>query len=99
MSVALQAALWGAKHCKRSTFPAAATIATGGAGVAITLGALLDGIHEAAAIGVCLLDGEGVALITLLAFFVSNIPKGLSNIVDKKVGGCALNTLFMSLIQ
>lgn len=74
----------GAKHRKRSTNPegAAAT-----ASLAIALGALLDGVPEAAAIGTSLLDGQGVALVTVLAIFISNLPEGLSSTVGMKSAG------------
>ena len=64
----------GAKHRKRSRRSTDAKTAS--AGTAIALGALIDGVPESAAIGVSLLDGEGLELVALLAIFVSNIPGG-----------------------
>lgn len=74
----------GAKHRKRSRHPAGVTAT---ASLAIALGALLDGVPEATAIGTTLLDGEGVALVTLIAIFISNLPEGLSSTVGMKAAG------------
>jgi len=77
--------LYGAKHRKRSQ--SQQSHSTQGAGIAIALGALIDGIPEAAAIGVSLLDGEGVALVTVFAIFLSNIPEGLSSSAGMRQSG------------
>ena len=74
----------GAKHRKRSQHPEAGAAT---ASLPIALGALLDGMPEAAAIGTSLLDGKGVALVTVLAIFISNIPEGLSSTVGMKSAG------------
>ncbi len=58
-----------------------------GASLAIAVGSLLDGIPESAAIGISLLDGEGVALVTVLAIVLSNIPEGLSSAIGMKAAG------------
>lgn len=79
---------YGAKHRKRST------TTTEGAGVAIALGALIDGIPEAAAIGVSLLDAGGVAFITFFAIFISNIPEGLSSSASMRNGGKSATFVF-----
>lgn len=62
--------------------------------IAIALGALLDGMPEAAAIGTSLLDGQGVALVTVLAVFVSNLPEGLSSTVGMKSAGMPARNIF-----
>lgn len=59
------------------------------ASLAIALGALLDGIPEAAAIGTTLVNGEGVARVTVMAVFISNLPEGLSSTVGMKAAGIA----------
>jgi zinc transporter, ZIP family len=56
-------------------------------GMALVLGALLDGIPESAAIGVSLIGGGGVGVAVLVAVFLSNIPEGLSASVGMKASG------------
>jgi ZIP family zinc transporter len=48
-----------------------------GSAPALLLGAVLDGIPESAAIGIGLLEGEGVGLALVVAVFISNVPEGL----------------------
>lgn len=73
----------GARERKVSTRTAGAV----GASLAIAVGSLLDGIPESAAIGISLLDGEGVALVTVMAIVLSNIPEGLSSAIGMKAAG------------
>ncbi|PIE15692.1 MAG: ZIP family zinc transporter [Rhodobacterales bacterium] len=80
----------GAKHRKRAKGLGAGATAS----LAIALGALLDGIPEAAAIGTSLLDGHGVALVTVLAVFISNLPEGLSSTVGMKTAGLSGRFIF-----
>jgi zinc transporter, ZIP family len=56
-------------------------------GMALVLGALLDGIPESAAIGVSLVGGGGVGVAVLVAVFLSNIPEGLSASAGMKASG------------
>lgn len=77
--------IYGAKHRKRSRAPVVSREQA--AGVAIALGALLDGLPESAAIGVSLLDGNGVALVTVFAIFISNVPEGLSSSAGMRHAG------------
>ena len=65
-----------------------------GASLAIAVGSLLDGIPESAAIGISLLDGEGVALVTVLAIVLSNIPEGLSSSIGMKSAGKSAGYVF-----
>lgn len=65
-----------------------------GASFAIAVGSLLDGVPESAAIGISLLDGEGVALVTVLAIFVSNVPEGLSSSIGMKAAGKSASYIF-----
>lgn len=58
-----------------------------GASLAIAIGSLLDGVPESAAIGISLLDGEGVASVTVLAVFISNIPEGMSSAAGMRRAG------------
>lgn len=74
----------GARARKRSrprVGPAAGT------SVAIAIGSLLDGVPESAAIGISLLDGEGVAVVTVAAVFISNVPEGLSSAAGMRHAG------------
>lgn len=50
-----------------------------GSGVAIFIGALLDGIPESAAIGLSLLANKGIGFLMLIAVFLSNLPEGISS--------------------
>ncbi|QPC44876.1 ZIP family zinc transporter [Kaustia mangrovi] len=74
----------GGRHRKRS---GRQQDPSGQAGIAIALGSLLDGIPEAMVIGLSLLEGEGVALATVAAIFLSNLPEGLSSAAGMKATG------------
>lgn len=72
----------GGQHRKRSQGQQA-----GGSAMAITIGALLDGIPESAAIGISLIEGGAVGLVFVAAVFLSNIPEGLSAAAGMKKAG------------
>lgn len=61
----------GASDRKRSTRAAE------GSGLALVLGIVLDGVPEAAVIGLSLLEGAGVGLAVLAAVFLSNLPEAI----------------------
>jgi len=48
--------------------------------LAITFGALLDGIPESVIIGTSLLAGKGAGILMFVAVFLSNIPEGISGV-------------------
>lgn len=79
----------GAQHRKRSgSHPECRQQAAGeGGGLAIAIGALLDGIPESAVIGITLLSGAGVSLVTVAAVFLSNVPEGLSSSAGMRRAG------------
>lgn len=59
-----------------------------GSGLAIAIGALLDGIPESVVLGLGLLSGNGgVSLSVLTAVFISNVPEGLSSVAGMKRKG------------
>ncbi|QIJ66012.1 ZIP family zinc transporter [Streptomyces sp. JB150] len=58
-----------------------------GSGLALAFGALLDGVPESAVIGVSLLDGGAVSLVTVAAVFISNVPEGLSSSAGMREAG------------
>ena len=53
-------------------------------GMALFLGAMLDGVPESAAIGMNLLKGANMGILLLAAVFLSNIPEGISGAVGMK---------------
>lgn len=77
----------GAKHRKRSGDQQSSESAQGGSGLAIAVGALLDGIPESIVIGLSLLGGKGVSMVAVIAVFLSNIPEGLSSASGMKKAG------------
>jgi zinc transporter, ZIP family len=52
--------------------------ASPGSGLAIVLGAALDGVPESIVLGLTFAAGEGVGLAFLVAVFVSNVPEGIA---------------------
>jgi ZIP family zinc transporter len=60
---------------------------TAGAGRALALGALLDGIPEQMVLGIGLAAGEGVGVGLLVAIFVSNLPEAVGASSDMRAAG------------
>jgi ZIP family zinc transporter len=58
-----------------------------GSGIAIALGALLDGIPEALIIGLSLSTGGAVSTVAVVGFFLSNLPEGLSSAAGMRKAG------------
>ncbi|MEU5770034.1 ZIP family zinc transporter [Streptomyces asoensis] len=88
----------GARHRKRSGHRSGQSQPSetqqGGSGLALALGALLDGIPESAVIGVGLLEGGSVSAVTVAAVFISNIPEGLSSSAGMKRAGRSKGYVF-----
>ncbi|NUZ07179.1 ZIP family metal transporter [Piscinibacter koreensis] len=77
----------GARHRKRSGEQQPSEADHGGSGLAIAVGALLDGIPESMVIGLSLLQGGAVSTVAVIAIFLSNLPEGLSSAAGMKQAG------------
>jgi ZIP family zinc transporter len=84
----------GAKHRKRSGEQQPNEKQNPGSGLAIAVGALLDGIPESIVIGLSLLAGGAVSFVAVIAIFLSNIPEGLSSAVGMKKAGRSASYIF-----
>ena len=84
----------GATHRKRSGEQQTSESEQAGSGAALAVGALLDGVPESIAIGLSLLAGGGVSVVTVAAIFLSNIPEGLSSAAGMKKAGRSARYIF-----
>jgi ZIP family zinc transporter len=60
-----------------------------GSGLAIVLGAVLDGIPESIVLGLGLIGGAGVSVPFIVAVFLSNLPEGIAGTTGLKTAGWA----------
>ena len=77
----------GARHRKRAGDEQPSEQEQNGSGMAIAIGALLDGVPESIVLGVSLLGGSRVSTAVIAAVFISNIPEGLSSAAGMKANG------------
>lgn len=84
----------GARHRKRSGGHQPSEAEDEGSGLALAVGALLDGIPESVVLGVSLLQGQSVSLVVLAALFLSNLPEGLSSAAGMKRAGRSARYVF-----
>jgi ZIP family zinc transporter len=56
-------------------------------GLAIVLGAALDGIPESIVLGLSFAGGEGIGLAFLVAVFISNLPEGIAGTAGLRTAG------------
>ena len=65
-------------------------------GKAIILGAALDGIPESIALGLSLLEKNGIGLLMLAAIFLSNLPESISSIDDLRKEGISTKQIYFT---
>ncbi len=84
----------GAKHRKRSGSQQPSQQENSSSGLAIAIGALLDGIPESIVIGLSLLNSGAVSMAVVVAVFLSNIPEGISSAAGMKKAGRSAGYIF-----
>lgn len=71
-----------------------ATKKQAGAGLAIFLGTLLDGIPESLVLGMSLARGGSVGVAFLVAVVISNLPEGIAGTTSMEGSGMSRTTIF-----
>jgi zinc transporter, ZIP family len=66
-----------------------------GSGLAIVLGAVLDGIPESIVLGIGLLGGTGVSVAFIAAVSLSNLPEGLAATTGLRSAGWSRRDVFL----
>jgi len=84
----------GAQHRKRSGSQQTSEADQPGSGLALAVGALLDGVPESIVIGVSMIGGGTVSVVTVLAVFLWNVPEGLSSAAGMKQAGRSARFIF-----
>lgn len=68
--------------------------ASAGVGLAVAMGALLDGVPESLVLGLSIAEGGMVSIPMLVAVAVSNVPEGLSSAAGMKHEGRSARYVF-----
>lgn len=64
-------------------------------GIALALGAFLDGIPEQLVLGIGLAGGEGIGVGLLVAIFVSNLPEAIGSASEMRGAGTGRRTILL----
>jgi len=86
---------FGARHRKRSGDQQPSEDEQSGSGLAIALGALLDGVPESIVLGLSVAGGAAAFSVPILAAVaISNVPEGLSSSAGMKASGRGARYVF-----
>lgn len=84
----------GARHRKRSRGRQPTEAQAPGSGMAIAVGALLDGVPESVVLGLSVAHGGTVGVSMLVAVAISNVPEGMSSAAGMKAAGRSARYVF-----